>query len=162
MGMRLGLSAGGGAAVGGAAVGGAAVGGLVVGGDFLPGLTFGSTTPSRRSEHQKIDILRSSVTDPGCLSRISDPSTASEEKFFCPNIFCSHKYHKIVNSFIFEQAKKIFLAKLLRIIILFTQKFVITCKLSKIWVWDPGSRIRQNPIPDPRSKRHRIPDPQHC
>ncbi len=58
MGMRLGRSAGGGAAVGGAAVGGAAVGGaavggLVVGGDFLPGLTFGSTTPSRRSEHKK-------------------------------------------------------------------------------------------------------------
>jgi hypothetical protein len=39
--------------------------------------------------------------------------------------------------------------------------------LSKIWVWNPGSEIR-----DPEktysgsriqgSKRHRIPDPQHC
>jgi hypothetical protein len=45
---------------------------------------------------------------------------------------------------------------------LFTQKIVT--KLSKIWVWDPGSEIR-----DPEktysgsriqgSKRHRIPDP---
>jgi hypothetical protein len=58
MGMRLGRSAGGGAAVGGAAEGGAAVGGLAVGGDFLPGLTFGSTTPSRRSEHQKIFVAK--------------------------------------------------------------------------------------------------------
>jgi hypothetical protein len=39
--------------------------------------------------------------------------------------------------------------------------------LSKIWIWDPGSEIQ-----DPEktysgsriqgSKRHRIPDPQHC
>ncbi len=56
--------------------------------------------------------------------------------------FWSHKYHKIVNNFIFEQVKTIFLAKTLRIIVLLTQKFFI--KLSKIWVWepDPRSRIR--------------------
>jgi hypothetical protein len=54
-----------------------------------------------------------------------------------------------------------------RIIELFTQKIVT--KLSKLWVWDPGSEIR-----DPEktysgsriqgSKRYRIPDPdpQHC
>ncbi len=53
------------------------------------------------------------------------------------------------------------------IIELLTQNIVT--KLSKIWVWDPGSEIR-----DPEktysgsriqgSKRHRIPDPepQHC
>jgi hypothetical protein len=38
----------------------------------------------------------------------------------------------------------------------------IVTKLSKIWVWDPGSEIRKIPIPDPGSrgsKRHRIPDP---
>ncbi len=28
----------------------------------------------------------------------------------------------------------------------------IVTKLSKIWVWDPGSEIREKPIPDPRSK----------
>jgi hypothetical protein len=54
-----------------------------------------------------------------------------------------------------------------RIIEVFTQKIVT--KPSKIWVWDPGSEIR-----DPEktysgsriqgSKKHRIPDPdpQHC
>ncbi len=36
--------------------------------------------------------------------------------------------------------------------------------LSKLWVRDPGSRIRQKPIPDAGVKGHRIPDPvpQHC
>jgi hypothetical protein len=39
-----------------------------------------------------------------------------------------------------------------RIIELFTQ--TIGTKLSKLWVWDPGSEIpgiRKKPIPDPRS-----------
>jgi hypothetical protein len=33
---------------------------------------------------------------------------------------------------------------------LFTQKIVN--KLLKIWVWDPGSEIREKPIPDPGSR----------
>ncbi len=37
-----------------------------------------------------------------------------------------------------------------RIIEFFTQKIVT--KLSKIWVWDPGSEIRKKPIPDPGSR----------
>ncbi len=63
--------------------------------------------------------------------------------------------------------KKIIWANFQRIIELFTQKIVK--KLSKIWVWDPGSETRKKLIPDPGSriqgsKRHRIPDPdpQHC
>jgi hypothetical protein len=70
--------------------------------------------------------------------------------------------------------KKIILANFQRIIELFTQKIVN--KLSKIWVWDPGSEIRDpgSEIRDPEktysgsriqgSKRHWIPDPdpQHC
>jgi hypothetical protein len=65
--------------------------------------------------------------------------------------------------------KKKVWANFQRIIELFTQKIVT--KLSKTWVWDPGSEIRgsgiKKPIPDPGSqgsKRHRIsdPDPQHC
>jgi hypothetical protein len=58
--------------------------------------------------------------------------------------------------------KKKIWANFQRIIELFTQKIVT--KLSKIWVWDPGSEIQ-----DPEktysgsriqgSKRHRIPDP---
>jgi hypothetical protein len=56
-----------------------------------------------------------------------------------------------------------------RIVEVFTQK--IFNMLSNIWVWDPGSEIRdpEKPIPDPGSriqgsKRYRIPDPdpQHC
>ncbi len=47
----------------------------------------------------------------------------------------------------------------------------IVTKLSKIWVWDPGSEIRDPEktysgswIPDPGSKKQWIPDPnpQHC
>ena len=51
-----------------------------------------------------------------------------------------------------------------RIIELFTQKFVT--KLSKIWVWDPGSEILDpektysgSRIRVQGSKRHLIPDP---
>jgi hypothetical protein len=85
------------------------------------------------------------------------------EQNFCPTIFCSQKYYKIVNNFSSEQIKEKFFAKTLRIIVLiivlFTQKFVI--KLSKIWAWDPGSgkTYSESWIPDPGSKRHRIPDP---
>ncbi len=81
-----------------------------------------------------------SIPDHG--SRIPEsrnPKTAPNEKgesFFCPTILCSHKYHKIVNNFLLNRLRN-FLAKTLRIIVLFTQKVVI--KLSKIWVWDQRS-----------------------
>ncbi len=39
-------------------------------------------------------------------------------------------------------------------VISFNVNTKIVTKLSKIWVWDPGSEIRKKPIPDP--------DPQHC
>jgi hypothetical protein len=42
------------------------------------------------------------------------------------------------------------LANFERIIKLFTQNIVT--KLSKVWVWDPGSEIRKKPIPDPGSR----------
>jgi hypothetical protein len=48
--------------------------------------------------------------------------------------------------------KKKIWANFQRIIELFTQKIVT--KLSKIWVWDPGSGIR-----DPEKNLFRIPDP---
>jgi hypothetical protein len=79
------------------------------------------------------------------------------KKMCCHTIFCSHKFHKIENYFIFEMLKKILWANFQIIIEFFTQKIVN--KLSKIWVWDPGSGIGlgQNGIgfriPDP--------DPQH-
>jgi hypothetical protein len=58
---------------------------------------------------------------------------------------------KIANSFSFEVLKKKIFSKIYRI---FYPKIVT--KLSKIWVWDPRSRIR-----DPGSGKNlfRIPDP---
>jgi hypothetical protein len=57
------------------------------------------------------------VADPGCLSqirkiihpvsRISDPGSNNRRgKNMMSYFFCSHKYHKIVNYFIFELVKK--------------------------------------------------------
>jgi hypothetical protein len=70
----------------------------------------------------------------------------------CHTIFCSHKFKKIVNYFIFEMPKKIIWANFQIIIELFTQKIVN--KLSKIWIWDPGSEIwdPEKAIPDPGSR----------
>jgi hypothetical protein len=90
-------------------------------------------------------------------SRIPDPKTATKEKgekkFCCHKFLCSHKFHKMANYFSFEVLKKKNWANFQRIIELFTQKVVN--KLSKIWVWDPGSGKK----PGSRiqgSKRHRI------
>jgi len=47
------------------------------------------------------------VADPGCLSRIPDPKTATkerDEKFFF--FLYSHKFHKIEHYFSFEVLKK--------------------------------------------------------
>jgi hypothetical protein len=65
----------------------------------------------------------------------------------------------MVNNLIFEQENKFFFCEILRIIVLFIQKFVI--KLSKIWVWDPGSKIwdPEKPIPDPGSMLKKARDP---
>jgi hypothetical protein len=110
----------------------------------------------------------SRIPDPG--SRIPDPKTVTKErgeKKFVIILFCGHKFHKIEYYVIFEMLKKKILANFQRIAEVFTQK--IFNMLSNIWVWDPGSEIR-----DPEktysgsriqgSKRHRIPDPdpQHC
>ncbi len=54
------------------------------------------------------------IRDVYCLSRILifiHPGSKSSnkkrgEKICCPTFFCSHKYHKIVNYFIFELVKK--------------------------------------------------------
>ncbi len=69
------------------------------------------------------------------------------KKICCHTFFCSHKFHKIVNYFIFEMPKKKIWANFQRIIELFTQKIVLN--LSKKWVWDPGSG--KKPITDPGS-----------
>ncbi len=87
-----------------------------------------------------------SVADPGCLSRIPDPD-------FYPSWT---PYPKTAMK---DRGKKnlltyLFFANFQRIIELFTQKIVT--RLSKIWVWDPGSGKTYSGF---RSKRHWIPDP---
>ncbi len=108
------------------------------------------------------------IPDPGSwFLPIPDPGSKNSnkregwKKICCHDFLCSHKFHKIANYFSFELLKKKIWANFQRIIELFTQ--TIVNKLSKIWVWDPGSEIR-----DPEktysgsriqgSKRHRIPD----
>jgi hypothetical protein len=68
---------------------------------------------------------------------------------------CSHKLHKIANYFRLKVPKKKIWANFQRIIEIFTQTFVT--KLSKIWVWDPGSGKNLFRIPDPGVKK--APDP---
>jgi hypothetical protein len=102
--------------------------------------------------------IEGSVADPGCLSRIPDPDfypsripdlgsriqkqhqKRGVKKNCCHTLFSSHKFHKTENYYVFELLKKKIWANFQRIIELFMQKIVI--KLSKIWFWDPGSKIR--------------------
>jgi hypothetical protein len=96
--------------------------------------------------NQFIHELKGSVADPGCL-------------------FVATNLTKLLIILFFEMLKKKIWADFQRIIELFTQKF--DTKLSKIWVWDPGSGKNPFRILDPESRgqkiRHRIPnpDPQH-
>jgi hypothetical protein len=65
--------------------------------------------------------LKYQCADPGCLSRILIliyPVSNNRPKR-------RGEYHKIVNNYFFEPVKKICLVKTLRIILLFTQKFII-------------------------------------
>ncbi len=90
------------------------------------------------------------------------PSRISKEEggnVFLSYHFIRHKY-KVVNNFIIEQVKKIFVTKTLKIVVLFTQKFLI--KLSKIWVWDPRSGIpdqEKKPVPYPGFRVKKAPYP---
>jgi hypothetical protein len=65
-------------------------------------------------------------------------------------------FNKIENYFIFELLKKKIWANFQRILELLAQKIVT--KLSKIRVWDPGSRKNLFWIPDPGVKK--APDPR--
>ncbi len=113
------------------------------------------------------DIQNSSVADPGCLSRIPDPdfypSRISDPGSRIPDPGSKNSNKR-------ERWKKF-------VIILF---FVVTnFEKFGFGIRDPRSGIRKKPIPDPGSeirdpektysgsriqgsKRHRIPDPQHC
>jgi hypothetical protein len=63
-------------------------------------------------------------------------------KKICLTIYCGHKYERIVNNFSFEQVKKFYFCQNTKNYRTFyPKKFVI--RLSKIWVWDPGSRVKK-------------------
>jgi hypothetical protein len=62
-----------------------------------------------------------------------------EKKFVVIPFFGAINFTKL-NYFIFEMLKKKIWPNFQRIIELFTQKIVTN--LLKIWVWDPGSEIR--------------------
>ncbi len=101
---------------------------------------------------------------PGSWSlSFSDPKTAPKEeggkKFFVLKFFDCRKFHKIVNTSIFEHEKKFF-SQNTKYYNTFYQKIYI--KLSEIYwfgIRDPGSRKNLFQILEPGSKRHRIPDP---
>jgi hypothetical protein len=92
-------------------------------------------------------------------SRILDSKTATKErgekKLVVITFYVATKFAKLQIIFSFEELKKKIWANFQRIIVLFTQKIVN--KLSKIWVWDPGSGKNLFRIPDPGVKK--APDP---
>jgi hypothetical protein len=110
-----------------------------------------------------IPVLRiRDVPDPDFYpSRIQKQQQKRGVKKNWHNFLCSHKYHKIANYFYFsfEVLNKKIWATFQRINELFTQKIVF--KLSKIWIWDPGSGKNLFRIPDPGVKKAPDPDPQH-
>jgi hypothetical protein len=75
---------------------------------------------------------------------IPDPKNSNkregEQKFLVISFFVATNFTKLKNYFIFKMPKKKIWANFQRIIELFAQKFVT--QLSKIWVWDLGSRSR--------------------
>ncbi len=124
------------------------------------------------------DVLYISVADPGWLSRIPDPDfypsripdpkTATKDRgenfFFVKPFFVATNFTKL-NIILFLICWR---KKFCPIFKNYWSFYPKNCHQAlKIWVWDPGSEIR-----DPEktysgsriqgSKRHRITDPQHC
>ncbi len=102
----------------------------------------------------RIPDLGSRIPDLGSRIQKQQQKRGVRKKIWCHTFLCCHKFHKLEHYFSFEVLKKKIWSNFHRIIELFTQKIVT--KLSKVWVWDPGSEIR-----DPGSGKNlfRIPDP---
>jgi hypothetical protein len=104
---------------------------------------------------------RSSVADPGCLSRIPDPDfypsrisdpgsrnsnkKEGRKKICCHNFLCTHKFHKIVNYFSFDVLKKKIWANFIRIIEPFTQKMSTSSQKYGFGIPDPGVKKAPDP-----------------
>jgi hypothetical protein len=120
--------------------------------------TDSNTTPERIRNQNESGPGR--VADPGCLSRIpifTHPESRIKKrgmkKISSHTIFCSRKFYKIENYFIFEMLK--IWANFRRIIELLLKKLSISSQ--KIWVRDSGSKKYLFRIPDPGVKK--APDP---
>ncbi len=98
-------------------------------------------TPQNRSEEIYVDIKLQCcgsgmfIPDPG--SKSSNERQGRKKNSLSYHFFGAINFTKL-NYFIFEMLKKKIWANFQIIIELFTQKIVT--RLSKIWVWDPGSR----------------------
>jgi hypothetical protein len=122
----------------------------------------------------QVGLAASSIADPGCLSRIlifiPDPDfyparimdlgsqkrnkRVVKKKNCCHTFFCSHKFHKSVNYFIFLMLKKKIWANFQRIIELLPKKLSLSSQKYEFGIRDPRSGIR-----DPEKNLFRIPDP---
>ncbi len=100
-------------------------------------------------------MLRVRNVHPG--SRIQQQQQERRGKKMSSFLFCSLNLYKIANYFILKQVKKKIWANSLRNIpvTLFSQKFSLSCQKYGFVIFDPRSRIQG-------SKRHWIPDPEHC
>ncbi len=121
-------------------------------------------TQDRINESDSFWWIFRSVADTGCLfgtfypslpdpgSRIQQQQQKMREKKLFSYFFCSHKYHKMENNLIFEQAEKKMLSQFTWNYSTFYPKIVT--KLSKygFGIRNPISGIRKKPIPDPRSR----------
>jgi hypothetical protein len=97
------------------------------------------------------DFYQPRITDPG--SRIQKQEQKRGVKKMCCHTFFVATNFTILKIILFFEKNWAYFQ---RIIELFTQKIVT--KLSKIWVWDPGSGKNLFRIPDPGVKR--APDPE--
>ncbi len=114
-------------------------------------------SPSAESKEKplKTPVLRIRDIYPGSwFLPIPDPGSKNSnkregwKKICCHTFFVATNFSKLNIIFFLIWQRKIW-ATFQRIIEVFTQ--IIVTKLSKIWVWDPGSGKSLFHIPDPRS-----------
>jgi hypothetical protein len=111
---------------------------------------------SHITDHRKIPYpavlrVRYVYPDPDLYpSRIPDSTTVpkeEEEKHLCPTIFCSHKYHKTVNNFIFEQVEKISCQNPKIYSTFSPKKMSLSYQKYGVGIRDPESRVKKAPGP---------------
>jgi hypothetical protein len=103
--------------------------------------------------------LKPNAEDPGCLSRIPDPTSVAKRGGCCLIFFCSHKIYRTENYLFLNRYRK----NLSQLTMSFSTWYSKNClQALHILVADPGSG--KNLFRIQGSKRHGIPDPdsQHC